>query len=112
MYFKPNYAVVRHALSKCGLGILIIALSSFSIAAAAVVLDEAINSLREEQGGDTLATIQLLLPAAETNAELQRSKRSYNYCDAVIEILGQASSEDISGHVIDAFGSREESMYS
>jgi tetratricopeptide (TPR) repeat protein len=76
-------------------------------ALAAEVLDEAITSLRAEQGGDTLDTVYLLLPAAKAYADLGKESRGYRYFDKAIKLLEQASDDDQAELVVSAFSLRE-----
>jgi len=79
---------------------------------AAEVLDEAIESLRAEQGGDTLDTVGLLLPAAKANVGMGEDKRGYAYFETAIELLEESSSKERADLVVQAFEARRSAKFS
>jgi len=122
-------------LKKLGLGILLLTTGCLATAAdspsyesalakgtqlleeeqftdAAEVLDEAIESLRAEQGGDTLDTVRLLLPAAKASAGMGEDKRGYSYFETAIELLEDSSSKERADLVVQAFKARQSSKFS
>jgi len=128
-------AVRSHKLKKPILGILLLTIGCLATAAdsssyesalakgtqlleekkytdAAAVLNGAIESLRAEQGGDTLDTVRLLLPAAKAQAGMGEDKRGYAHFETAIELLEESSSKERADLIVQAFEARRSAKFS